>query len=585
MAKTTTKKHRSYVSPSTDGVILSVADTTTSTTTSYGYDVSAAESDPNSTCGPTNVTTGTRSCTLQLLAPIGDTVAVTATLYDAVPSGTTESGHALATGTSKSVSIAMDQANTIALTLAGIPAGLATTYVGANGVTAPMFELQATPTVHAIDYDGNDIDTYDASTNYETPFTVTIADNGDDAACATHCSGFNYGRTTLTESVTGPNTSFQTYYLDQDGSPGTNGTGNETSATPPYYDTLKITNGVTAFSPENDATYVVPLFAYPTSLSLTGAGTSATGYAAQYHLPDGSTGYTIDSACAGLVTEGAAATATFGASFALSARTNGACTATLGDGAGDTATLPISVSGIATILPAVNQAIDTGGSSGVAVNSVTAKLGNPPNTGNTLLLVVSQGLSSTGAVLATPAGYTQIANRPTYSNIPGYAVFAKDVTASSDQSVSIAYPTGVTGAISYYFVELQFTAANLITAVVEKDGQTAVPSSTTTAITPDAPNCLVYTAAVSSFNGYGLTGTVTDPYTASSGYAEAFVPGATSFAAAAAASLDVQDIGEATAASTTNTFTAMANVSGSTSNAVNPDTTDIVFWVRPRASN
>ena len=582
-AKTSSAKHRAYVSPSTIGVILQVADTTAGTSASYGYDVSPAEGDPSSVCGPTDPTTGVRMCSLGLPLSGGDTVNVTATIYDTVPSGTADSGHALATGSSGKYAVLANRANTIALTLAGIPAGLATTYVGANGDSAPTFEKQAMATVHAIDYQGNDIDTYDAKTNYETPFTVTIADHGDDAACSTSCSGFNFGRTMRTESVSAPESIFQTFYLDQ--TPGTNGTGSETPSTPPYYDAITATSGIAALSPSNDATYVVPLFAYPSSLTLAGAGTSGTGYADQYHAPDGSTGYTVDNACAGLVTEGAPGSAPYGASFAFSAKTNGSCTATLGDGAGDTASLPISVSGIATYAPAVAQMLSFGGSKGVAVNSIAASLANPPNAGNTLVLIVSQGLSTNTTSVSTPAGYTLIGSRASFTNLPGYAVFAKDVTADADQSVTIAYPTGVTGALSYYFAEFQYTSASLITAVVAKNGQQAVASSTTAAVTPDAPNTIVYTAAMSSFDGYSALGAVTDPYTASNGYAEAFVPGATGFAAAASASLDVQDITEATAVSTTNTFSATPNTSGSTSNSVNPYTTNIIFWVRPRAAN
>jgi hypothetical protein len=134
--------------------------------------------------------------------------------------------------------------------------------------------------------------------------------------------------------------------------------------------------------------------------------------------------------------------------------------------------------------------------------------------------------------------------------------------------------------------EYHNTSAGLASTVnVNDGGQSAIPSSATNAITPDATNVLLFSAASSTLSGQGVAA-ASDPYTLTSGWTGDYFAGgaAANTASSVGASLDVQTMAVASPAATSNTFTASAagNVSGSTSNS-NPHTSDIIFYLRPKS--
>jgi hypothetical protein len=561
-------KTRNYVSPSTTGVILSVDDTTAKSTTVYGFDVSP-QPDANSSCGATQ-SNGTRICTLGLPLTAGDSVTITGSIYDQIPSplglGAVAAGNELAIGTSAATTIVANENNAISITLSGVGARLEALAYGTPYYEPyeqiPMFNL------HVEDYDGNPIDAYDPYDTLASPVTVAVTDAGDTSGCtkSSRCLGFNFDLTTTTTSLTSPTGMPQFFLNFGDTTGSTNGTGSETPSTPPYYAEITTTpnTGAVPGGSQSGVAILAPLFAYPEGVSLTGS-TPGVVYADQYMLPSGSSGYSIDaSKCANLVTAGSAQTAPYGAMFSLTGITNGSCNVTLYDGvSNDQLTDAISVSGFAT-------------------HAVT-KLPKAPTVGNTVLLVVAQGTASASlGGVATPTGFTSVINTPSYSNVNGFAVFAKDVTnPATDQSVPFAFGTGVTGAVSWYIAEFNNTHASLVSSVSSEHGQEITPGSSSSPppVTPDAPKTYLVTGATSNIYG-SLTGT--DPYTDSTGFTQSFASGGTSASPvgtdSAALEIQTEPLTANPPTSVTNSFMVTAVSSGSTAE---PTTSDFIFYLRP----
>jgi hypothetical protein len=378
---TSGKRKPFYVSPATSGVYATFTDTNSTTITYQGYTLAAGATQSATSPADCSALASDNSftCTLYFqLSPDPYTIELDA--YDTAQSGTSlSSGNALSTDT-ESVTVSTNTSNTFAFTLQGIVEGfnVSPQYVGASGPIAPpeikptiktAFAPTSSATAQALDADGYAIDAVDTATNFasgaqpsgpfteNTAFGVTAFD-GDSSCSSSPCVG------TSSSAVASP--ASETLNFSYSG----NGTSGDGTTVMPYYGVIGLTEpsgystgGFTSATfngtPYASEVYIVPFFGIVDPANTTGERTDASDvsftypgdtvnlYALQYHLPTGSSGYTIDTSNCGSIASSTSPTplATgYGASFELTAGSaSGSCDVTLGDGATppDTATIHV----------------------------------------------------------------------------------------------------------------------------------------------------------------------------------------------------------------------------------------------------
>ncbi len=395
---TSGKRKPFYVSPATSGVYATFTDTNSTTITYQGYTLAAGATQSATSPADCSALASDNSftCTLYFqLSPDPYTIELDA--YDTAQSGTSlSSGNALSTDT-ESVTVSTNTSNTFAFTLQGIVEGfnVSPQYVGASGPIAPpeikptiktAFAPTSSATAQALDADGYAIDAVDTATNFasgaqpsgpfteNTAFGVTAFD-GDSSCSSSPCVG------TSSSAVASP--ASETLNFSYSG----NGTSGDGTTVMPYYGVIGLTEpsgystgGFTSATfngtPYASEVYIVPFFGIVDPANTTGERTDASDvsftypgdtvnlYALQYHLPTGSSGYTIDTSNCGSVASSTSPTplATgYGASFELTAGSaSGSCDVTLGDGATppDTATIHV----VSTAAGGANVTVPCGGS-------------------------------------------------------------------------------------------------------------------------------------------------------------------------------------------------------------------------------
>jgi len=155
-----------YISPSTLGIGVSAYPSGTTPPATDQAFFSAAPSSPTCAANPD----GTRTCTFSVNAPVG-TDDFRVDLYDAVPSGGTDSGKLLGTGYALSQNVTSSGGNTLNLVIDGVIAKLAiapSTIVPIENGTPQQFPVA----VNLLDADGNYIVGLDP---VENPVTLNLS--------------------------------------------------------------------------------------------------------------------------------------------------------------------------------------------------------------------------------------------------------------------------------------------------------------------------------------------------------------------------------------------------------------------------
>jgi hypothetical protein len=222
------KKGRKYVSPSTEGLIVTVVDSTG--TNSYGYDVQANA--PGCSTNSSNETV----CEFSITAAVGNDT-FDAYTYDAsegttnptvLGSSFTAAGNLLSQETGYAATIAADTNNVVTLTLeaavATVTASPAVLSVSGNGGTTNAADFEG------IDGDSNQISLYPNASPFLNPISFSISDSGQhstantnetvtfdgsssvqpQSATATPYSALYIGSDSLTNSGYGSNFSYPT---------------------------------------------------------------------------------------------------------------------------------------------------------------------------------------------------------------------------------------------------------------------------------------------------------------------------------------------------------------------------------------
>jgi len=574
------RRQPNYISPASAGAILTATSTTNGADDeTYGYDLStsgncAFEGDDD-----------TIVCTLSFPLYAG-TYSINVKVYDQNEDGVSPgagspaspAGNELSVDTeSETVVLGDDNAFTNFL-LHAVVASFTTTgaqYTGATGGTA-LTNAAPAQYFNALDADGYNVDNFGNATTYANgPLAVTETELGDTTGCESACTTATNSHGTSPSGAPAAIDALADLTLTLGytgfGGPGAGVKASIGGAAPASGSQGPYEGEITAVAPGGGAasagTFVVPLFASPTTVGITDNAVHYL-WAAQAAPPTGasSSSYSATTTtCAGIATIGTGTYhAGYGEVYPITPIANGSCTVTLSDGAtpADTVNVPVIVGtpGSSLSIPCPQQTFAPTGSSVVrrhadqagdvptlvqyAIGAQQATLPNPVTAGNTLVVIIGDN----------PGG----PNLPSQYNIFDAAtddfgfVYTSDVTESGSIGT---LSSGDNCNTAMWIGEFAGTSSASIQSANAGAGGTS--TATTASIVPNAANGLVITSFVSDD---------TVAAAKSSGYSEYF-----SYSTGADpdgppnSSLDVQLANAATTDTTdpvSNTFAGVAEPSG-----------------------